>query len=66
MQKLVGVICIVVGVLLLVWGHSISQSVGSQIQQVFTGSPANKAVYFYISGAMLLVFGLFQVFFAKK
>ena len=66
MQKAVGVVCLVVGVLLLVWGHSISQSVGSQVQQVFTGSPVNKAVYLYISGVLLFAFGLFQVFWSKK
>ncbi|HKI68713.1 MAG TPA: DUF3185 family protein [Verrucomicrobiae bacterium] len=66
MQRAVGVICLVIGVLLLVWGHNASQSVGAQIQQVFTGSPPNKAMYLYAAGAVLSLTGLFQIFLAKK
>ena len=66
MQKAIGVICLVAGILLLVWGHSATQSVGAQIQQVFTGSPPNKAIYLYLAGAVLALIGLFQIFLAKK
>jgi len=66
MQLAIGVVCLVVGVLLLVWGYNISRSVTSQLKEVFTGSPTDRAMYFYVGGVVLAVFGLFQVFVARK
>ena len=62
MQKVTGIICIVVGVLLLVWGHNIAESLGSQVQQVFTGAPTDRAMYFYIGGIVLALLGVAQIF----
>jgi hypothetical protein len=62
MQKIIGAISLVIGVLLLVWGHNIAQSVGSQVQQIFTGAPTDRATYYYIAGTALGIFGLFQIF----
>ena len=61
MQKLIGVICLVVGILLIVWGHNMAQSVGGQLQDVFTGSPGDKPMYLYIGGAVLCVVGLVRL-----
>jgi hypothetical protein len=61
MQKLIGVICLVVGILLIVWGHNMAQSVGGQLQDVFTGSPGDKPMYLYIGGAILCIVGLFRL-----
>ena len=66
MQKIIGVICLVLGVLLFVWGHDIAQSVDSQVKQIFTGSPTDRATYYYIAGTALGLFGLFQVFWPHK
>ena len=66
MQKAIGVVSLVVGVLLLVWGYNISQSVTSQLKEAVTGSPTDRVIYFYIGGAVLSVFGLFQIFVARK
>jgi hypothetical protein len=66
MQKAIGVACLVVGVLLLVWGHNISQSVGSQVKEAVTGSPVDRAMYFYIGGAVLSIFGMFRIFWLGK
>ena len=62
MQKIIGVISLVIGVLLLVWGHNIAQSVDSQVKQLFTGAPTDRATYYYIAGTALGIFGLFQIF----
>jgi hypothetical protein len=62
MQKLTGIICIVVGVLLLVGGRNIANSIGSQVQQVFTGAPTDRAMYLYIGGLVLAVLGVAQIF----
>ena len=66
MRKIIGVISLVIGVLLLVWGHDIAQSVNSQVKQLFTGAPTDRATYYYISGTALGLFGLFQIFWPKK
>jgi len=61
MQKIIGVICLVVGVFLLIWGRRIANSFGSQVQQVFTGAPTDRAMYFYIGGVALSLYGVFQI-----
>jgi uncharacterized membrane protein len=66
MRKIIGVISLVIGVLLLVRGHDITQSVDSQVKQVFTGAPTDRATYYYIAGGALGLFGLFQIFWPKK
>jgi drug/metabolite transporter (DMT)-like permease len=66
MQKIIGVISLVIGVLLLVWGHDITQSVDSQVKQIFTGAPTDRATYYYIAGAALGLFGLFQILWPDK
>ena len=66
MRKIVGVVCLVVGVLLIVWAHDLAQSVGGQLEKVFTGSPGDKPRWLYIGGGVLCALGLFQIFFGKK
>jgi uncharacterized membrane protein HdeD (DUF308 family) len=66
MKKIIGVISLVIGVLLLVWGHNIAQSIDSQVTQLFTGAPTDRATYFYIAGTAMLIFGLFEVFWPQK
>ncbi len=66
MQKAIGVACLVVGVMLLVWGYNISHTVGSEVKEAVTGSPTDRAMYFYISGAVLSIFGAFRTFMPGK
>jgi uncharacterized membrane protein len=66
LQRIIGVICLIIGVLLLVHGHDIAQSIGSQVQQVFTGAPSNRSTYFYIGGAALAIFGASQIIWPAK
>jgi len=66
MKKIIGVVSLVIGVLLLVWGHNMAESVNSQVKQIFTGAPTDRATYFYIGGVALGLFGLFQIFWTRK
>jgi hypothetical protein len=61
MQRVVGVICLIIGVILLIRGHDMAQSIGSQAQQIFTGAPTNRSTYFYIAGIALAIFGASQI-----
>jgi type II secretory pathway component PulM len=65
-QKIIGVISLVIGVLLLVWGHNMAQSIGGQLQNTFTGSPGDKPMYLYVGGAVLCAVGVFQLFWKRK
>lgn len=66
MQKISGVICLVIGIFLLLWGRRIADSFGSQVQQVFTGAPTDRAMYFYIGGLVLALLGVAQIFWKRK
>ncbi|HEU6447524.1 MAG TPA: DUF3185 family protein [Verrucomicrobiae bacterium] len=66
MTKIIGAVCLGAGIALLVWGHNVSQSVNSQVKNLFTGSPADKAIYLYIGGAILLAAGIVQLTMKRK
>ena len=66
MKKIIGVISLVIGVLLLVWGHDIAQSPNSQVHELFTGAPTDRATYCYIGGVALGIYGLFQILWPGK
>jgi hypothetical protein len=66
MQKITGIVFLVVGIVLIVWGHNMAQSVGGQLQNAFTGSPGDKPMWCYIGGGVLCALGLFQVLSGKK
>lgn len=66
MRTGIGVIFLVVGTALLVWGNNMVHSIGGQLQNAFTGSPGDKPMHLYIGGAVLLLLGLFLIFFKRK
>jgi len=66
MNKAIAAGCLVSGVLLIVWGRNMAQSVGGQLQNAFTGSPGDKAMYCYIGGAILCAVGLVQLVWKRK
>jgi Protein of unknown function (DUF3185) len=66
MQLVVGLIALAIGIFLLVRGHDMAQSIGSQVQQTFTGAPGNRQTYFYIGGIALTIFGAAYIVFGVK
>jgi hypothetical protein len=66
MRKGVGVICVVLGVLLLVKGHDVGNSLASQLKIVFTGAPVNEAMKLCLFGTGLGLFGLLLIFLKKR
>jgi len=66
MKKGIGIVCLVAGVLLIVWGYNLSQSVGGQFNRLFTGSPGDKPMWLYIGGAVLCAAGAFQIYLGKR
>jgi len=61
MNKGISVALLIVGVLLVVWGVSAFDSASSDVSQVLTGSPTNKAIWLLVGGVIASVVGLFGV-----
>lgn len=61
-MKLAGIVLIVVGAGLALWGYQMSDSISSVLSRTFTGSDTDKVMMFYISGAASSVVGLFLLF----
>ena len=62
--KIGGIILIVVGLGLVYWGYEESSSLGSSLNQAFSGSPSDNVMLKYIGGAASVAVGTF--FFTRK
>ena len=58
-MKITGIVLVVLGIGLAIWGYQLSGSVGSQLTQAVTGSDTDKVMTFYISGAASFVVGIY-------
>ena len=57
--KIGGIVLIVVGLGLAYWGYEESGSVGSSLNQAFSGSPSDNVMIKYIAGAASTAAGAF-------
>lgn len=58
-QKLLGIILVVIGIILLVFGFNASQSLGDQVTETFTGRFTDETMWYIIGGAVAVVLGGF-------
>jgi uncharacterized membrane protein YidH (DUF202 family) len=58
-QKLLGIILVVIGIILLVFGFNASQSLGDQVTETFTGRFTDETMWYIIGGAVAVVVGGF-------
>ncbi len=65
-QRIIGVICLIVGIILLVRGHDMAKAIESQFSQVVSGEPTRRTTYFYIAGVALTIFGASQIVWPAK
>lgn len=61
MNKGLAFALLAVGIMLFIWGVSVSESVGSDVSRLFTGEPTDKAVWLLIAGVAVTLVGLFGV-----
>jgi hypothetical protein len=61
MNKGISIALLVVGVVLLVFGISSADSLGSQMSEFFTGSPNDKTIWLLIGGVVASIVGLFGI-----
>jgi len=61
MRNPAGLVVLILGVVLLVFGFIATGSLGSSFSKFFTGSPSNKAIWLIISGAVVASTGAFMI-----
>jgi len=57
--RIVGFVMLAVGLVLLYFGYAASESFTSQVKSTFAGSMSDKAIMYYIGGAVLCGAGAF-------
>lgn len=60
-NKYIGIILIVVGVALAVWGYNVYDSAGSQISRAFSGNAPTEAWIGLVGGAICIIIGILKV-----
>ena len=66
MNKGLSVALLVVGIVLMIWGVSASDSFSSGLSRAVTGSPTNKTIGLLVGGIVATVVGLFGVLRGRK
>ena len=57
MNKLTSLALLIIGVVLIIYGLSASDSVGSSFSRLFTGSPTDKTIWLLIGGIVAAALG---------
>ena len=66
MNKGISITLLTVGVVLIIYGVSASNSFGSDVSRFFTGSPTDKTIWLLIGGVITAVVGLGGLFGGSK
>ncbi|MBY6064417.1 DUF3185 domain-containing protein [Pseudidiomarina sediminum] len=61
MNKVIGIILLVVGIILLYFGYEAYNSPASEISNAVTGEPTDNAMWYLIGGAIAVIVGLYGV-----
>lgn len=60
-NKIVGIVLIVVGVALTIWGYNVYDSAGSQITRAFSGDTPIEAWIGMVGGVIAVLIGITKV-----
>jgi len=66
MNKAVSLALLAAGIILIIYGASSSNSVGSGFSRMFTGSPTDKTIWLLVGGATAAIIGLVGVLRGSK
>ncbi|MBN2513556.1 MAG: DUF3185 family protein [Sedimentisphaerales bacterium] len=58
-NKLIALVILAMGIALVIYGISASESFSSDVSRFFTGSPTDKSIWLLIGGVVAVVIGLF-------
>jgi hypothetical protein len=57
MNKAIGIALLAVGIMLIIFGISSANSVGSSFSRFFTGSPTDKSMWLLLGGVASVIVG---------
>jgi Protein of unknown function (DUF3185) len=58
MQNVVGLVLLVVGVVLIIFGMQASASLGSRLSELFSGTPSDRTIWLLLVGVVVAILGL--------
>ena len=61
MNKIVSLALLIGGIILIIYGISASDSIGSSFSRLFTGSPTDKTIWLLLGGIVATAVGLVGV-----
>ncbi|WP_404400431.1 DUF3185 family protein [Idiomarina seosinensis] len=61
MNKIVGLVLIIIGAILLYMSYEASQSLASEASQVFTNEPTDNTLWYLIGGVAAFIIGLYAL-----
>lgn len=65
-QRIIGIILLVAGIILLYFGWQSSESVGEQALETFTGRYSDETMWYLIGGAAAVIGGLLLAVFGRR
>ncbi|HLY72868.1 MAG TPA: DUF3185 family protein [Planctomycetota bacterium] len=63
MNRIAGIAVLVAGLGVFLWGLNTSDSLGSNISEIFTDAPAQRTLWLLIGGGLLAAAGLGSILF---
>jgi hypothetical protein len=66
MLKVISVALVAGGIILLIFGIDAWNSLGSDVSNVVSGTPTNRAIWFVVSGTVALIVGIGGLLYTPK
>jgi Protein of unknown function (DUF3185) len=66
MQNVVGLVLLVVGVVLIIFGMQASASLGSRLSELFSGTPSDRTIWLLLVGVVVAILGLGLLFTGRR
>lgn len=66
MNKPLSIALLIAGIILIIYGISASDSIGSSFSRLFTGSPTDKTIWLLVGGVVATALGLSGVLRGSK
>jgi hypothetical protein len=59
MKNFLGASCLVVGIVLIMWGRNLAYSLGGKVQYLVNGAPGDRPIYLMLGGGGLIALGFY-------